>query len=265
MNTKHFLGLVTWAAIGMASISSGQGMFVQRRAKDLDENLVKFLGKNLAFSANAHVTITSSTGKEVQEMEFRYTMLDGKVRTDMDMSKMHNGDLPPRAMERMKQMGMDRSTHIFLPSKNVSYMMYPSMKAYCELTPEEKPEQKEGKPPKFEETELGKDTIDGHPCMKSKVVVTDEDGGKSEVLVWRATDLNNFPIQTQMLEDERTITTRFTDINRSKPSASLFEPPADFKRYANMQELMMSNMQRMMPPEGMPPRNAMPPRGGDNE
>jgi hypothetical protein len=32
-----------------------------------------------------------------------------------------------------------------------------------------------------------------------------------------------------------------------------------------MQELMMSNMQRMMPPGGMPPRSGMPPRGGDNE
>lgn len=265
MKTKRFFGLVSLALAGMISTAFAQGMF-GARTKDPGEQLGKIFGKNTAFTANAQVTMKDPSGKQMQVMEFTYGMLDGKVRTEMDMTKMQGANVPPEAMGQMKQMGMDRTVHIFLPDKKIAYMLYPSMKAYCEMNTGQMAGQKEGKEPKIEETELGKETIDGHPCMKSKVVVTDEDGHKFESLVWKATDLKDFPIQTQMTtEDHTTITTKFTDINRSKPSASMFEPPSDFKRYANMQELMMSNMQRMMPPGGIPPRSGMPPRGGDNE
>jgi Domain of unknown function (DUF4412) len=254
MKAKQFFSLVTLAAISVTSASFGQGMF-GARSKDPGQQLAKFFGKNTAFTATAHVTMADSAGKQLHEMEFHYAMLDGKVRTEMDMTKVQGANLPPKAMAQMKQMGMDRMVHIFLPDKNVAYMLYPSMKAYCEMNTAQTTGQKESKAPKIEETELGKDTIDGHPCLKSKVVVTDEDGRKFEAVVWKATDLKDFPIQTQMTNDDQTTTTKFTDINRSKPSASMFEPPSDFKRYASMQELMMSNMQQMMPQGGMPPRS----------
>lgn len=259
MKTKQFFSLATVAVLGVASTTFGQGMF-GARTKDPGEQLGKIFGKNTAFTANAHVTMKAPSGKEMPAMEFQYAMLDGKVRTEMDMTKMHSANMPPDAMASMKQMGMDRTVHIFLPDKKIAYMIYPSMKAYCEMNPAQTTGQKEGKEPKIETTDLGKETIDGHPCVKSKVVVTSEDGHKFESLVWKATDLKDFPIQTQMTtEDGTTVTTKFADINQSKPSASMFEPPSDFKRYASVQELMMSNMQRMMPPGGMPPR------GGDNE
>jgi hypothetical protein len=257
--------LVTVAAIGLASSTFGQGMF-GGRPKDPGEQLGKIFGKNTAFSANAHVTMKAPSGKEMNAMEFQYAMLNGKVRTEMDMTKMQGANMPPEAMSSMKQMGMDRMVHIFLPDKKTAYMIYPSMKAYCEMNTAQMTGQKEGKEPKIEETSLGKETVDGHPCTKSKVVVTDEDGRKFESLVWKASDLKDFPIQTQMTtEDGTTVTTKFTDINQSKPSAAMFEPPTEFKRYANAQELMMSNMQRMMPPGGMPPHGGMPPRSGSDE
>jgi len=43
------------------------------------------------------------------------------------------------------------------------------------------------------------------------------------------------------------------------PDASLFDPPSDFKAYGSMQEMLMANMQRMMPPRG-----GTPPQGGGN-
>jgi len=226
------------------------------RSRDPGEQMAKFFGKNTAFSAKAQVTMNSPSGKSMSMMEFQYDVLDGKVRTEMDMTKMHGGAMPPEAMAHMKQMGMDRMVHIFLPDKNVTYMIYPSMKAYCEMNTGQVPGPKEAvKGAKVEETELGKETIDGHPCMKSKIVITEESGHKSEALVWKATDLKDFPIQWQTTsEDGSTMTMKFTDINQSKPSASMFEPPSDFKRYGSVQELMMSNMQQMMPRGGMPPQ-----------
>ena len=266
MKTKRFLVLMTLVACA-AGTTFGQGMFGggRPRSKDLGAQMAKFFGKNTAFSAKAQITMTSSSGNSMPAMEFQYDVLDGKVRTEMDMTKMRGGNLPPEAVAQMKQMGMDRTIHIFLPEKKVSYLIYPSMQAYCEMDANQMTDQKQGKDYKLQETELGKDTIDGHPCLKSKIVATDEEGHKSEALVWKATDLKGFPIQWQTTsEDGSTMTMKFTDINQSKPSSSLFEPPSDYKRYASMQELMMSNMQRMMPSGAMPPHGAgTPPRSGD--
>jgi hypothetical protein len=260
MKTTRFVGAAFLMAVGLAGLSFGQGMF-GARPKDPGEDLAKILGKNKAFTASALTTIKRANGKSM-EMQFAYAMLDGKVRTEMDMTKMHGPEMPAEAVPHMKQMGMDRTVHIYLPEQKTSYMIYPGMKAYCEMSTSQAAAQKEGKEPKMEKTELGKETIDGHACVKSKVVMTDENDRKHEYLIWQATDLNDFPVQTQMTGDDGSVmTTTFKDINQSKPAADLFQPPSDFKRYGSMQELMMSGMSSMMPP-GMPHHGMMPPRGG---
>ena len=88
--------------------------------------------------------------------------------------------------------------------------------------------------------------MENHPCTKSKLTFTDKDGRTSEALVWEATDLKNFPIQYQTVDEGQTTTTTFTDIKSGKPAASLFELPASYKKYGSMQEMMMGNMQRLM-------------------
>jgi hypothetical protein len=238
-------------------------MFGGQRPKDPGEQLAKIFGKNVAFSANARVTVKSPKGEQMHAMDMAYAVLDGKVRTESDVASMQGPNMSPGAAAHIKQMGMDRTIHIYLPASRTSYMVYPGMKAYCEMnTAQMAGQQTDAQPAKFEETELGKEVLDGHPCLKSKVVVTDEDGRQTETLVWKATDLKNYPIQTQMTtEDETVITTTFKDINQSKPAASLFEPPADYKRYGSMRELMMGNMPRMMR-QGAPPRGGMTPHGG---
>jgi hypothetical protein len=261
MHSTRIFGAAFLTMVGLASTAFAQGMFASR-PRDPGEQLGKVFGKNTAFSATAHTTIKTAGGSELPAMEFSYAMLDGKVRTEMDLMKMHGSSMPPEATGQMKQIGMDRTVHIFLPEKKTAYMIYPSMKAYTEMNTAQVTGQKDGHEPKIEKTDLGKETVDGHPCLKSKVVVTDEDGRKLESLVWQAADLKDFPIQTQITSEEgAVITTKFQDINQNKPSASLFEPPVEFKRYASMQELMMGNMQHMVPP-GMPPHGGMPPQGG---
>jgi len=58
--------------------------------------------------------------------------------------------------------------------------------------------------------------------------------------------LKNFPIQYQTVEEGQTTTTTFSDIKMGKPDAALFEMPGTYKKYDNMQQMMMGNMQRLM-------------------
>ena len=252
MKTAQFFGLALAAMVGAATIAVGQGTMGGHAPRDPGEMLAKLFGKNTAFTADATVTLKDPNGKDLPAMDFSYSMLDGKVRTDMDMAKVHGGGMSAQAYMQMKSMGMDHIVHILVPEKKTAYMVYPGMKAYWQMDTSKVTAQKEGKEPKIEKTELGKETVDGHPCVKSKVVITQDDGKKLESLQWQATDLKDFPVKSEMTTDDgMVITTQFKNISQSKPSASLFEPPSDFKRYDSMQELMMANMQRMMPP-GLP-------------
>ncbi|MEJ0089676.1 MAG: hypothetical protein WDM80_08035 [Limisphaerales bacterium] len=95
-------------------------------------------------------------------------------------------------------------------------------------------------------TELGKETVDGHPCVENKVVVTDANGKTSEFTVWNATDLKNFPVKVVHAEQEAEITMLFQDVSIKKPAASAFVPPADYSRYDSMQSLMQAVIMKKM-------------------
>ncbi len=225
--------------------------------------LSALFGKDKAFSATANISIKDSAGNVAQAMGMKLAVLDGNMRTEMDMTKAAGSQMPPSALEHIKQMGMDHTVHIILPGQHMTYMMYPGMKAYAAMPIPADTGASQEAPPKIERTEIGPETIDGHPCIKSKVTVTPANGQPTVSYVWEAKDLGGYPIQTQTeTGDGSTLTCLLQDIDKTKPDASLFTPPADYTRYNSMQEMMMSRMGGMMggAPGAMP--GGMPPHGG---
>jgi hypothetical protein len=77
-------------------------------------------------------------------------------------------------------------------------------------------------------------------------VVTDKEGTKHESTVWNATDLKKFPVEIQTTESGGDVTMLFKNVSLTKPAASLFDPPADFKKYDNIQQLMQQEMMKRM-------------------
>jgi hypothetical protein len=103
----------------------------------------------------------------------------------------------------------------------------------------------------IEITELGKETVDGHSCVKNKAVVTDQQGVKHEFTVWNATDLKNFPVKVEMNE-QGSATMTFRGINFSKPDANLFVPPTRYTKYGSIQEMMQAVMMKNIGGMSMP-------------
>src|SRR6185436_1129905 len=99
---------------------------------------------------------------------------------------------------------------------------------------------------KIDTKELGKETVDGHPCIKNKVTMTEDGGQKYEMTTWNAEDLKKFPIKSEMQQNGMNIVTTYKNIKIGAPDAKLFEAPAGFKKYATQQELMMAAQQKMM-------------------
>lgn len=205
----------------------------------------KIFGANSAFTATMQMQTKDNSGQTIT-IPGKIAVDDGKSRFEMDMTQMKGHKMNGQEMTQMKSMGLDRMVMITLPDKQTSFIVYPGMKAYVAATMHNPEAAKPASDFKMDVTELGKDTVDGHPCVKNKVVVTDKEGNKHESTVWNATDIKNFPVKIETQERGNTMTMLFKDVKLTKPDASEFSPPSDYKKYDNMGTMMQQEIMKRM-------------------
>jgi hypothetical protein len=189
---------------------------------------VKLFGSVSAFTAKAETRVLDRSQEQLLRMPMEFTSLDGKVRLDIDLSQVQSKNFSPSTLASLKQAGMDRLVSIFRPDKKVTYLIYPGVQSYQELTQSKAETEAAEKGLKLEKSGLGKDTLDGHPCVKNKVVVRSGKEPVLEAVVWNATDLKDFPIQVEMKENDNTMRMHFTDVRFVKPDAKQFDVPAAY-------------------------------------
>jgi hypothetical protein len=205
----------------------------------MDNGMEKLFGDNQTFSA----TLESQVNNPQQGS----TSVTGKMYFDNGNSRFEI-DMP-----QMKSMGLDRMVAIAKADKKSAYLIYPNLQAYAAITPQDTGATNADL--KTETTKLGDETMDGHPCVKNKVVVTDKQGIPHEYTVWDAADLKNFPIKIELMEQGNDIVMLFKDVDLSKPDASLFDAPTGYNRYDSPQQLMQQAvMKRMGGGAGAPPQ-----------
>jgi len=214
----------------------------------------KLFGDNQNFTANMELETTMASG-QTMTMPGKIAVMEGKSRFEMDMAQIKGAAMPPGAAAQMKSMGMDKTVMISRPDRKVNYQIFPSLLAYVETPTEDPDAGKSASDFKVETTELGKEMIAGHPCVKSKAIVTDNEGGKHEATIWTASDLHNFPVKIEQTQQGNLGTMIFTDIKMTKPDAGLFEAPADYTKYNSPQTLMQQQMmKRFNGGQGIPAR-----------
>jgi hypothetical protein len=219
----------------------------------------KLFGDNQTFTATMELQMKNSNGETIT-MPGTFAFDSGKSRFEADMTKMAGSRMPEGGAEQMKQMGMDTIVMIGRPDKKTSYLIYPSFQSYIENPLQDSQSAKSTNDFKIETTELGKESVDGHSCVKNKVIVTEKDGTKHESTVWNATDLKKFPVKIQTVEAGNDVTMLFKDVKTAKPDATSFNPPSDYQKYDDQMELMRDQvMKRMGGGMGMPP-GMQPPR-----
>jgi len=209
----------------------------------------KLFGDNQTFSATM-VMQTSNEGKPIA-MTGKLSYDTGKSRFEMNFA-----DTPGMTTQnaaQMKTMGMDRIVAINRPDKKVTYSVFPGLQSYVEKDlSDAMPATTAASDYKVETAEIGKDTVDGHPCVKNKVTVTDKDGKPHVSTVWNATDLKNFPLKIQSTEDGGDVTMSFKNISLTKPDAGLFEAPSEYTKYSNPQVMFQQQLMKRMGGMGMP-------------
>jgi len=212
----------------------------------------KLFEDNQAFSATMEMQTTDDAGHNIT-VPGKIGFDTGKSRFECNLADMKGGQMPPDAAAQMKSMGLDERVADARPDKKVAYLICPGIQSYIEM-----PLPKADSAPtngdfKVETTKIGKDTVDGHPCVKNKYVVTDKEGIKYEYTVWNATDLKKFPVKIQTTEQGRDAIMLFKNVSLAKPAASQFELPSGYAKYDNVQTMIQQETMKRMGGMGMPP------------
>jgi hypothetical protein len=223
-------------SISIGAVAQG----TSRATPGVSATMIRLFGDIPGFTAKAEVQLLDNAQKEVLSMPLDFAMLDKKIRVDVDMSKMKSDDVSPQNLEWFRQRGMINVVSIIAPDK--IYVYYPSRKAMLCTVSSPEAIAAAAKSAKLTQTEQGKETFAGHPCIKKRAMLNDEQGRPIEAITWNATDLKGFPVQIQIRDKESTSFVRFKQVQLTKPEAKLFEPPAGYTQFTNEDQLVEALM-----------------------
>ncbi len=245
MRQMLLAGVVGLAFAARAQFGPGGGMGGGAgHGMSISGSTAKLFGDNSAFSANIEIRAQPGGNQGAVTVPGKIAYSDGKSRFEMDATEAKGEAIPPAAAAQMKSMGMDKMVMISRPDKKVNYIVYPGIQSYVEMAIQDPEVDKPASDFKMEATELAKESLSGHDCVKNKVVVTDKEGAKHESTVWNATDLNKFPMRIEQSESGTSSTMTFKDVTLAKPDAKQFEVPADYKKYTDMMAMLQDVMMK---------------------
>lgn len=244
----------TWAQFGPGG--GGGGGMGGPKGPNLSGAMAKLFGEHTGFSATLEMQTKMGNNPEPIVMPGKVAFLDGKSRFEMDMTQAKGIPMRPEQAAQMKAMGMGEMIVISRADKKISCLAYPGLQSHVEMPLQDGDGASAEAKFKVDSTEMGKETVDGHPCVKNKVVVTDEQGRKFESTVWNATDLKNFPVKIESVQNSTPVTMIFKDVKLAKPDASVFEAPANSTKYTDMMTMMREGVMKKMSAGGLsqPPK-----------
>jgi hypothetical protein len=212
-------------------LSSGSAAETQTPATiaptSINTAFVKLFGTVGAFTAKADTQVLDAYQQQKVRLLMDFAVSEGKVRMEISLAQMQSKDLTPSKVAELKESGMERIISLFRPDKKVTYIVYPGIQSYVIIPLAKEDTEAFEKGLKLDKTALGKETLDGHDCVKNKVVVSDTKGPVLQAVTWNAADLKDFPLQIEMKEKGNTLRMHFTQLQFTKPDPKQFDvPPA---------------------------------------
>lgn len=207
---------------------------------------MKLFDKHKGFTAQMELQLKEASSGQTVMMPGTLAFSDGTTRFDMDLTKATGDQIPPGMAAQLEQLGMAKVVVISRPKEDSSLLIYPGLKAYMNQPMPNTSENDSADDYEIEVSELAKEEISGHDCVKNKVIITGKDGQRREATVWNASELKDFPVRIETEEQGNRVAMQFKDIQLTPPAADLFKPPSGYKEYADgmslMQEIMMKGM-----------------------
>ena len=232
-NLLAFLCWMVFAAGAMAQLPGGGNA-------GMNASLLQLFGDIPGFTAQAEVQLREKGAKTPTSMPMGFSALSGNVRLDIDMGRIKSDQVTPDMLAGFKTLGLDRLATVIRKDRKAALLVYPSLKSFVEM-PFSKEEASDFERRRtIKKTKLGRETVAGQACEKTRVIVEDGVGPKQELTVWYATDLSNFPMRIEMNQPELSMTMQFSEVKLQRPEGRQFDAPAGFQRFASA-ELLVQN------------------------
>ena len=117
----------------------------------------------------------------------------------------------------------------------MTYIIYPNKKSFVSMPLAAEDSQIATQ--KVEKKPLGRETMDGHACVKNLSIVRSAKGTVLlQATTWNATDLKDFPLQVEIKEGGNTTVMHFQNVNLTKPNPTLFDVPTGFRDDTHSQD-----------------------------
>jgi len=239
-------GVVIWVFITGLPLSAQAPAAGQA---GLNAILLRLFGEFPGFTAKADVSFREKGSSETVTMRIGFAMRDGNARLDLDLADMKSKQLGQEELAGLKRAGLDKTTTILRVDRRVALLVYPAVEAYVELPLAKEEADDLVRPFRYEKKTLAKETLDGHPCEKTRVRVLGDRGERQEAVVWYATDLKNFPLKVQMDQEGATVVLHYRDVNLTKPAAAQFETPGGYAKHADPERLRQAAAFRLLQPK----------------
>lgn len=235
------------AAVILCAALPARAQFEAAPTASLDFGLLlKAFGANSNFTAEAELRSLDKDQKEKLSTSLNFAVLDGRVRLEIDTTKLKHASIPAMASEALKEFGLDRVVTLVRPDRKATYIIFSGFKAYINSPMATADLATFNSKTAAKRTALGKETLDGHACTKSKLVVGDDPAKEQEATVWDAADLRGFPIQIQMKDKEESVVLRFSKVQFVRSDAKQFDLPADYTEHKDEKSLMQDVMTQML-------------------
>lgn len=234
------------AAVGIFAAVTLHAQTAAPSGPNFSGAMAKLFGDNQTFSATMELQTTDPQKGDAVTMPGKIFFDSGKSRFEMDMTQLKSSRLSPEEAAQMKQMGIEKIVTIGLPDQKISYLLYPGLQSYVEMPMENADAGSSPADFKMQTTELGKETVDGHPCVKNQVVVTDKQSNTNEFITWNASDLKNFPIKFQTAGESQPMIISFKDVSFNKLEPAQFAPPAGYTKYDSMTAMLRDQIMKQM-------------------
>jgi len=189
--------------------------------------MIKLFG-DTAFTAQAEMRVMNSNHVTWLQMPGAFAGGDTKLRLDVDVKLIKSSSIPQAMIGMFVQAGKDRVTSVIRPDKRATYIIYPGAKSYSTLPLSAADAEIANQ--KLEKKPLGKETIDGHACVKNQTTVKSSKGAVLlQATTWNAADMKDFPIQIELKESGNITIMHFLNVKLVSPDPRLFDIPAGFK------------------------------------
>lgn len=243
-----------FSAVKAAVVCAVFFVFLPARAQFLDSSaglgagLVKLFGDTRAFSAKADVR-SYRDKVETLRAPMNFSLLAGNIRMEFDLATVQGKAVRPLEIKMLTQAGLNQVTSIMRMDKRVNHLVFARAQSYIDMEISREEVEAAEKDVQVTRTPLGKETIDKHPCAKTKVVVKNAKGALLlDAITWNAEDMKSFPVQISLQTREGTTLIRFSQVQLANPPAGQFAPPAKFTKYDDMNSLFLAASQKTFAP-----------------